>query len=169
MLFDVVFVELEPGLVAHARNHPDERQIREAALPVATSDIRMRASKPDLLDPRPIGYLPRHPGGRGQRSSCLVDGHRVQAIFDLVANFVVVKATGPRGELAREGSKPQPGRDPVRTHRIPDTKALDDRLAVRRYRVDPARDLLCVLLLVPLLRLLTLAIVVPDLLELVKA
>src|SRR5262245_24786347 len=169
MLFDVILVELEPGLIAHARNHPDERQIRQAALLVAASHVGMRARKPDLLDPGAILCFPRHPRGRGKGSSSLVDGHRLQPVLDLVANFVVVKAAGPRGELARERTKPQPGRDPVRSHRIPDTEALDDRLAVRRHWIDPARDFLGILLLVTLLFLLTLAIVVPDLFEFVEA
>ena len=107
MVFNVVVVELQSRLVRHARDHPDESQVGQAAFLVAAADVGMRSGKPDLLHALAILRIACHPCGRRKGPTRLVDGHRVQAVFDVVADLVVVEAACPGRELAGERAQAQ--------------------------------------------------------------
>src|SRR5262245_20259990 len=97
MLGNIIGVELQSGELVRARDHPDQSLIGQSGLPVAATDIRMGAGKPDLLHVLPVLAWLVDPRGRREGAAPLVDGHGMQAVLDMPPDLVVAETAGPCG------------------------------------------------------------------------
>lgn len=86
----------------------------------------MLPSKPRLFDV-PVRMLPflDCPKGRHERASSFVDGHGMEADFDMVAEAGIVKSERHESNITRQRCQSDPSRNAVRADGIPNAEAFD--------------------------------------------
>ena len=72
------------------------------------------------------------PKRRHERATMLVDRDGVQADIDMVSEIGVVKSQKRKRQVAGERRQPEPGRNAVRAHRVPNGDADDPPILVKR-------------------------------------